>query len=82
MLGETCITVGERIEPQLETHQFTDKKNRSTEEAVLSIDHPVSKHDEKRRPTRVLFVDFTSAFDPVQIQLVPEKPLNMLLVPF
>lgn len=61
------LLVEREVESMLDTNQFAYKKNRSTEDTVLSIVHLVSQHLENTKAyARILFVDFSSAFKMVQ----------------
>ncbi len=77
---EKCVIslLEKEIQPLLDTCQFAYKQNRGTEDAALSIVHLVSKHLENTKAyARILFVDFSSAFNTVQTHLLLEKLHSM-----
>lgn len=54
------------LPPTLDPHQFANRSNRSTEDAVFTALHCVlSQQDNKNTYARMLFVDFSSAFNSV-----------------
>ena len=58
--------------------QFAYARNRSTEDAILTLLHNVYEHLEKPSSyARVLFVDFSSAFNTIQPHLLVNKLLAM-----
>ena len=47
-------------------HQFAYRRNRSTEDAILTLVHHAQKHlDVPKTSTRILFLDFSSAFNTI-----------------
>ena len=63
------------LPPSLDPHQFAYRSNRSTEDAVSTALHCVLSHlDNKNTYARMLFVDFSSAFNTV----VPSKLITKL----
>ena len=51
---------------KLDKYQFAYKKDRSTKDACLALDHCVRKHlDSPKSYVRILFVDFSSAFNTI-----------------
>ena len=51
---------------KLDEYQFAYKKNRSTKDACLALDHCVRKHLHSLKSyVRILFVDFSSAFNTI-----------------
>ena len=66
---KNCLT------PSLDPHQFAYRSNRSTEDAVSTALHCVLSHlDNKNTYARMLFVDFSSAFNTV----IPSKLITKL----
>ncbi|XP_077985174.1 uncharacterized protein LOC144439815 [Glandiceps talaboti] len=58
--------------------QFAYRQHRSTEDAVLSILHTITQHlDASNTSVRVLFVDFSSAFNTISPNLLIRKLRNM-----
>ena len=56
--------------------QFAYCKNRSVQDAILTLIHPIYEHLENRNTqVRILFIDFSSAFTTIQ----PHILLNNLL---
>ena len=69
---------------QRETYQFADpyqfayRQQRSTEDAVLSLLHHMLQHlDSPRTSARILFVDFSSAFNTIQPHKMVQKLRSM-----
>lgn len=63
--------------------QFAYRAGCSTEDAVVSITHLISKHlEEPKAYACVLFADFSSAFDTVSPLLLVNKLNNMNVNPF
>ena len=51
---------------KLDEYQFAYKKDRSTKDTCLALDHCVRKHlDSPKSYVKILFVDFSSAFDTI-----------------
>jgi hypothetical protein len=62
--------------------QFAYCQNRNTEDAILTLLHKLYEHlDKPKTYTRVLFVDFPSAFNTIQPHLLIEKLLAMAVNP-
>lgn len=58
--------------------QFAYTKGRSVEDAILTLLHCVTEHtDRPRCSARVLFVDFSSAFNTVQPHILTQKLISM-----
>ena len=73
----------QEVAPSLDPLQFAYRAGRSTEDAVACITHLISKHlTERKSYARVLYADFSSAFDTVQPQLLVQKLNNMNVNPF
>lgn len=63
------------VGPQLDPYQFAYRHHRGTDDAINSIVHMVTKHLENPKAyARLLFVDFSSAFNTLQ----PHILLNIL----
>ena len=65
---------------KLDEHQFAYRANRSTKDACISLDYFIRSHLEKPcRPTygRVLFVDFSSAFNTIVPNILCDKLYGM-----
>jgi hypothetical protein len=68
--------------PHLDQNQFAYKPNRSTEDAILTLLHNAYTHLEKPGSfVRVLFVDFSSAFNTIQPHLMALKLLALNVSP-
>ena len=62
--------------------QFAYSKNKSTEDTILTPLHKLCKHlDKPKLYARVLFIDFSSAFNTTQTHLLVEKLLAMYVNP-
>ena len=63
-------------------HQFADRRNRSTEDAILTLVHHAQKHlDTPKTSARILFLDFSSAFNTIQPHILLQKLRAMLVNP-
>ena len=63
-------------------YQFAYRANRGTDDAVLTLLHRVYQHlDQPKTSVRMLFVDFSSAFNTIQPHLMAEKLINMHVDP-
>ena len=72
--------------PHLDPYQFTYKRNRSTEDATLTLLHNayiyIYTHLEKPGSfVRILFIRFYSAFNTIQPHLMASKPLKLDINP-
>lgn len=66
------------VNPKLDPWQFAYKHHRSTNDAVSSITHLVLKHlEDPKAYARLLFIDFSSAFNTIQPFLLLETLKNM-----
>ncbi len=70
---------------KLDSQQFAYKHNRSTEDAVVTLMHLILKHLYNPKTTaRALFLDFTSAFNTIRLELLlakmVEKEVNYHLI--
>ena len=70
-----------RLRSETDDHQdplqFAYARNRSTEDAILTLVHNVSDHLEKPSSyARILFIDFSSAFNTIQPHLMMRKLLE------
>ena len=62
--------------------QFAYKQNRNTEDAVLTLLHHLYEHlDRQKSYARILFMDFSSAFNTIQPHLMVKKLLAMSVNP-
>ena len=62
------------VESMLDKHQFAYTKNRSTSDAISPIMHLTLKHLESPNAyARLLFVDFGSAFNLIQPDILLRK---------
>ena len=60
--------------------QFSHRKNRSSDDAVLySLENIYSHLEKTGRTVRLMFFDFSSAFNTIQPHLLVQKLLNMKL---
>ena len=67
------------VSSDLNPLQFAYKKGRSTEDSVLYL---ISKHlEDPKAYARVLFADFSAAFDTVRPQLLIQKLMNLNVNP-
>lgn len=59
----------------LDEHQFAYRQNRSVDDAVLTLIHYAQAHLDKEETdyVRILFADFSSAFNTVQHHLLAQK---------
>uniref|UniRef100_A0A3P9KDL8 Reverse transcriptase domain-containing protein n=1 Tax=Oryzias latipes TaxID=8090 RepID=A0A3P9KDL8_ORYLA len=72
----------EEVSPFLDNLQFAYKHGSSTADAVISASHLILKHLEAPNSyARVLFADFSSAFDTVQPAILVKKMLEMNVNP-
>uniref|UniRef100_A0A9J8ANG1 Reverse transcriptase domain-containing protein n=1 Tax=Cyprinus carpio carpio TaxID=630221 RepID=A0A9J8ANG1_CYPCA len=63
------------LPPTLDPHQFAYRRNRSTEDAVCTVMHSALTHlDHNNTYVRMLFVDFSSAFNTVIPSKLTTKP--------
>ena len=68
------------IKDYIDPLQFAYRKNRNTDDAVLYSLENIYSHLEKTGSTvRLLFFDFSSAFNTIQSQLLAQKHLNTKL---
>ena len=66
-----------QTKPFLDQNQFAYKPNRSTSDATLSLVHNCYEHLEKPNSfVRILFIDFSSAFNTIQPHLMARKLLG------
>ena len=64
--------------------QFAYKKGCGTEDAVVTLVHLISKHLDKsnKNHARVLFLDFSSAFNTIQSDILVSKMVQLELNPY
>ena len=66
------------VNKKLDPWQFSYKRGRSTDDAKSSITHLVLKHlEDPKADARLLFIDFSSAFNKIQPFILPEILKNM-----
>ena len=71
-----------QIQPYLDSNQFAYKPNRSTDDATLTLLHNTYTHLEKPASfVRILFIDFSSAFNTIQPHLMASKLLSYDVCP-
>ena len=64
------------LPPEFDPHQFAYRANRSTEDAIATALHAVLSHLEQRQSyVRMLFVDYSSAFNTI----IPDILINKLV---
>ena len=69
------------VEPHLDANQFAYRAKRGTEDAVACLLHPLLQHLESPSNfARLLFIDFSSAFNTIQRHQMIRK-LQLLNVP-
>ena len=70
-----------QIKSQLDNHQFAYQEKRDTTDAVITLTHSIQQHLNKLSSNyaRILFVDYSSAFNTIQSHILIEK-LNTLNV--
>lgn len=58
--------------------QFAYKPHRGTEDATLNLTNMLTKHLQNSKAyTRILFIDFTAAFNTMQIHILPQRLLDL-----
>ena len=63
-------------------HQFAYRRNRSTEDAILTLVHHAQKHlDTPNITARILFLEFSSALNIIQPHILLQKLRTMLVNP-
>jgi hypothetical protein len=68
----------EATRPFQDPLQFAYTRNRNTEDAILTVVHAALKHLEKPKAfARILFLDFSSAFNTIQPHLLMRKLMDM-----
>ena len=70
--------IKDSISTTVDPHQYAYRKNRSTEDAISSVVHTALTHIEKKDSyVRLLFVDFTSAFNTIRPQTLTQKLISL-----
>ena len=70
------------LPPTLDTHQFAYRTNRSTDDAIAIALHSALSHLEKEGSyVRMLFIDFSSAFNTIIPDILIPKVINVGLPP-
>ena len=65
------------LDDNVDPHQYAYRKNRSTDDAISSVVHVALSHLEKQHTyVRLLFLDFSSAFNTI----IPQTLVNKLSV--
>ena len=73
--------LGREVEPSLDQYQFAYCRNRSTSDAISTILHLILKHNESTKAyARLLFIDFSSAFNNIIPARLCDKLLQMGVV--
>lgn len=71
------------VNPELDPLQFAYRQGRSTDDAINSITHLTLKHLENPKAyARLLFIDFSYAFNTLQTHLLLQKITQMNVNPF
>jgi len=73
---EKCIVsmLKAEVANNLDPLQFAYRQGRGTEDAIISIMHLILKHLENNKAyARLLFIDFSSAFNTIQTPLLISK---------
>ena len=71
-----------QTQPHLDPFQFAYKQNRSTDDATLTLLHKAYSHlDTPKSFARILFIDFSSAFNTIQPHLLALKLLKFDVSP-
>ena len=79
VVGQLTKSVG----GELDLYQFAYKQNRSTEDAVVALTHLILQHlDKPKNTARALFLDFTSAFNTIQPELLLTKMVQLQVNPY
>jgi len=79
LLQHLVHTVKDKLDPW----QFAYKKGCSTEDAVAALVHIISKHlDKPKTIVRALFLDFSSAFNTVQVDRLVSKLVRLNVNPY
>ena len=66
-----------QTQAHMDQNQFAYKQNRSTDDATLTLLHHAFTHlDKPKTFVRILFIDFSSAFNTIQPHLMARKLLN------
>ena len=70
------------IEDNLDPYQFSYRKNKSTEDATLLYNNLFVEHlENKNAYVRSVFIDFSSAFNILQPDIVISKPMTLNVSP-
>ncbi len=74
--------IKDSIDVTVDSHQYAYKKNRSTDDAISSVVHTALTHLESRNSNvRLLFLDFSSAFNTIIPQSLVQKLSSLGLRP-
>ena len=76
-----CIVLGrlmQVVSPKMDGLQFEYRKNRSVDDATLTMLNKIYQHlDKQGSYVRALFVDFSSAFNTILPQVIIQKLINL-----
>lgn len=70
-----------QVERSLDHYRFAYKSNRGTNDAISTLMHLVLKHLESSLAYRLLFIDFSSAFNTIHPHTLLEKLVNLKVNP-
>ena len=71
-----------QVDSQLNSNQFAFKSRRSVDDAISLLIHLVTEHlEQPGHHARILFVDFSSAFNTMRLSLLVAKVLGMNVNP-
>jgi len=74
--------IKDSIDITVDSHQYAYKKNHSTDDAISSVVHTALTHLESRNSyVRLLFLDFSSAFNTIIPQTLVQKLSSLGLSP-
>ena len=71
-----------QINNSLDDNQFAYRKNKSTEDATLLLNHLITEHlDNKNTYVRSLFIDYSSAFNTIKPDIIVQKLKALKVTP-
>ena len=77
-LGAISFPAHQRLSPSLDPHQFAYRANRSTEDAItLTFHTELNRLENKKSYKRILFVDYSSAFNTIIQDILITKLLEL-----
>ena len=72
----------QQTDDRMDPHQFAYRRNRGVEDAIISLLHDTYTHLESPKSfVRVLYIDFSSAFNTIQPHLMARKLVDMQVNP-